>query len=69
MSEREKEMSRPVTWSDIQEYGEGIHQNEGGAGIDEVKKMLNLFDRLDESTLPEGVKFPLGYEDDEKERA
>lgn len=38
MSEREKEMSRPVTWSDIQEYGEGIHQNEGGAGIDEVKK-------------------------------
>ncbi len=70
MSEKKNEGGKKVTtWTEIVAFGEGILKKGGGLTEDDIKTMARLFDTLDESTLPEGVRFPLGYQGDEKEQS
>ena len=57
-----------VTWDDIVAFSRTILQKGGHFDEEDLIKMFQLNDKLDKSTLPEGVKFPLGYQGDEKEQ-
>ncbi len=69
MSATSEDNSRDrVTWEDVVAFDEAIKKKGGRFSEEDLIKMFELNDKLDKSTLPEGVKFPLGYQGDEKEQ-